>query len=121
MNDFLKLLSREVDNPDHIYLYFEDDNWYAYEQSACRLKQVVGECCIQQVISLTYEIVLIRARISGQCMEAELGDFLTTSPGVLIYDTHLEIPFGWQSHVIFDRWKQTELSAQLPCVKLERV
>ena len=120
MNDFLKILSREVDNTDHIYLYFEDGNWYAYEQSACRLQQVVGECCIQQVISLTYEIVLVRAQISGQCLEAELGDFLAASSGVLVCDTHIEIPFGWQSHVIFDRWKQTELSAQLPCVKLER-
>ena len=121
MNDFLKLLSREVDNPDHIYLYFEDDNWYAYEHSACRLKQIIGECCIQQVISLTYQVVLVRARISGQCLEAELGDFLTGSPGVLIYDTHVEIPFGWQSSVVFDLWKQAELAMQLPCVELETV
>lgn len=119
MNDFLKILSREVDNPDRIYLYFENDNWYAYEQSACRLKQVVGECCIQQVISLTYDVVLIRAQISGQCPKAELEDFLTASSGLLVYDTHIEIPIRWQSHIIFDRWKQTELDAHLPCVKLE--
>lgn len=119
MNDFLKILSREVDNPDHIYLYFENDNWYAYEQSACRLKQVVGECCIQQVISLTYEVVLIRAQISGQYLKAELEDFLNASSGLLVHDTHLEIPLRWQSHTIFDMWKQAEFDAHLPCVKLE--
>lgn len=119
MNDFLKILSREVDNPDHIYLYFENSNWYAYEQSACRLKQAVDDCCIQQVISLTYEVVLIRAQISGQHLEAELGDLLTASSGLLVYDTHIEIPVRWQSHIIFDRWKLAELTTQLPCVKLE--
>ncbi len=61
-----------MDNPGHIYLYFENGNWYAYEQSACRLKQVVDECCIQQVISLTYQVVLVRARISEQRLENEL-------------------------------------------------
>lgn len=121
MNDFLKILSREVDNPDHIYLYLENEDWYAYEHSACRLKQVVEECCIQQVISLTYQVVLVRARISGQRLEDELGDFLTTSPGVLVCDTHIEIPFRWQSRVVFDRWKQTELAMQLSFIELEYV
>lgn len=120
MNDFLKILSREVDNPDHIYLYYENGNWYAYEQSACRLKQVVNECCIQQVISLTYEVVLVRARISGQSLETELEDFLTASSGVLVYDTHIEIPLRWQSHAIFDRWKLTELKTNPQRVELER-
>lgn len=121
MNDFLKILSREVDNPDHIYLYLENEDWYAYEHSACRLKQVVGECCIEQVISLAYQVVLVRARISGQRLEDELGDFLTTSPGVQVYDTHIEIPFRWQSRVVFDLWKQTELAMRLPCIELENV
>ncbi|WP_373168198.1 hypothetical protein [Bacteroides cellulosilyticus] len=121
MNDFLKILSREVDNPDRIYLYFENGNWYAYEHSACRLKQVLSECCIQQVISLTYQVVLVRAQISGQHLENELGDFLTASPAVSVCDTHIEIPFRWQSPVIFDRWKQMELAMQLPCVELENV
>lgn len=120
MNDFLKILSREVDNPDHIYLYYENGNWYAYEQSACRLKQVVDECCIQQVINLTYEVMLVRARISGQYLEAELGDFLTASTGVLVCDTHIEIPLRWQSHVLFDRWKSAELKTKLQCIELER-
>lgn len=120
MNDFLKILSREVDNPDHIYLYYEDGNWYAYEQSACRLKQVVDECCIQQVVSLTYEVVLIRAQISDQCLENKLEDFMAFSPEVLVYDTHIEIPLNWQNHAIFDRWKFAELKTKLPCVKLER-
>lgn len=121
MNDFLKILSREVENPDHIYLYFENDNWYAYEQSACRLKQAVDACYIQQVISLTYEVVLIRAQISGQRLEAELGDFLAGLPGLRVCDTHLEIPLRWQSPVIFERWKQAELAMHLPCVRLENV
>lgn len=121
MNDFLKILSREVDNPDRIYLYYENGDWYAYEHSAYRLKQVLGECCIQQVISLTYQVVLVRAQISGQHLENELGDFLTASPAVLVCDTHIEIPFRWQSHVVFDRWKQMELAMQLPCVELENV
>lgn len=121
MNDFLKILSREADNSGHIYLYFEDGDWYAYEQSACRLKQVVGECCIQQVISLTYQIVLVRARIDGQRLENELGDLLLASSGVLVCDTRIEIPFRRQSHVIFDLWKQTELAMPLPCVELGNV
>lgn len=119
MNDLLKILSREVDNPGHIYLYFEDSNWYAYEHSACRLKQVIDKCCIQRVISLTYQVVLIRAQISEECLESELGDFFATLPGILVCDTHIEIPFRWQSHVIFDLWKQMELAMQLPCVELK--
>ena len=120
MNDFLKILSREVDNSDRIYLYYEGSSWYAYEQLRGWLKQVVNECCIQQVISPTYEIVLMRAWISGQFLETVLEDFLTVSPEVLVYDTYVEIPLRWQSHVIFDRWKFVELKAKLPCVELER-
>lgn len=118
---FLKILSREADNPDRLYLYSEGNNWYAYEQSACRLKQVVDECRIQQVISLTYEVVLIRAQISDKCLKNELEEFMAFSPGLLVNDTFIEIPLDWQSHVIFDRWKQTELATHLSCVKLERI
>lgn len=121
MKDFLKILSREVDNPDRLYLYSEGNNWYAYEQSACRLKQVVGECRIQQVISLTYEVVLIRAQISDQCLKNELEELMAFSPGLLVNDTFIEIPLDWQSHVIFYRWKQTELATPISCVKLERI
>lgn len=121
MNDFLKILSREVDNPDRLYLYPENGYWYAYEQSACRLKQVAGECCIQRVINRTYEVVLVRARISDRCLENELEQFQALSPGVLVYDTHIEIPLKRQSPVVFDRWKQAELATPIACVEFEKV
>lgn len=119
MNDFLKILSREVDNPDRLYLYPEDGNWYAYEQSACRLKQLVDGSIVRQVINLTYEVVLVRAQISDHCLENELGDFMTLSPGMLICDKFIEIPLNRQSQVIFERWKQMELEKAVSWVKFE--
>lgn len=120
MNDFLEILSREVDNPDCIYLYSENDCWYAYEQSACRLKQIASGCSIEQVVNLTYEVVLIRARISDWYLKSELDDFLAFSPGVLVYDTHLEIPLKWQSRVLFDQWKQVELAVHTTPIMFEK-
>lgn len=120
MNDFLKILSREVDNASRIYLYPENGYWYAYEQSACRLKQVAGECCIQRVINRTYEVVLIRARISDRCLENELEYFLALSPGLLVCDTFVEIPLRWQSPVVFEGWKQAELATSIACVEFEK-
>lgn len=121
MNNLLKILSREVDNSDRIYLYLEDDNWYAYEQSAYRLKQIVSDCSIQKVISLTYDVVLVRAQISEHRLETELRDFLNTFGEVLVYDTHFEIVLKWQNPIIFEKWKQVALTKHLPCVELEMV
>lgn len=66
-------------------------------------------------------MVLIRSQTSGQHLEAELEDLLTASSELLVYDTHIGTPLRWQSHIIFDRWKQAELAMHLLWVKLETV
>lgn len=118
-NDFLSILGREVDNTNCIYLYSDNGYWYAYEQSACRLKQIVDDCFIEQVINLTYQVILIRARISDYYLQKELSSFRHLSPKMLIYDTHIEMPFKWQSRILFDCWKQVELATHTKPIMIE--
>lgn len=120
MNEFLEILSREVDNSDRIYLYPEDGNWCAYEQSACRLKQLFPQCAIQQVTNHTYEVVLIRTLIHDNYPEGELEGVLSLVPEVLIHDGYLEILVRRQKQILFDTWKQTELANMVTAIEFER-
>lgn len=117
--NFLSILGREVNNTNCIYLYSENGYWYAYEQSACRLKQIVDDCSIEQVINLTYQVILIRARISDCYLQKELDTFLHLSPKMLRYDNRIEMPFKWQSHVLFDYWKRVELATHTKPIMIE--
>jgi len=61
MEQILDVLTREVDNDHHIYLYRENGQWCAYEQSACQISTILKGCRIEKVVFSTYEIMLVKA------------------------------------------------------------
>lgn len=118
MTDFLEILNREADNTDHIYLYPEGEYWYAYEQSACRLKQIIWDCRIRKVINHTYEVVLICVQINRKQLDNELEEIMYSRPNSRLPDGCFDIPVSTQSNIYFDMWKQTEFSREIACVEI---
>lgn len=118
MTDFLEILNREADNTDHIYLYPEGEYWYAYEQSACRLKQIIWDCHIQKVINHTNEVVLICVQINRKQLDNELEERMYSRPDSHLPDGCFDIPVSTQSNIYFDMWKQTEFSREIACVEI---
>lgn len=57
--DILNILKRESESKDEIYIYEVDGKWYAYENSAVLISQLLnGIVTIKQFINDTYEIII---------------------------------------------------------------
>lgn len=57
--DILNILKRESESKDEIYIYEVDNKWYAYENSAVLISQLLtGIVTLKQFINDTYEIVI---------------------------------------------------------------
>lgn len=56
------VLSKEVNNPDSVYLYLEGDAWCAYERSAYYLAKIQAPVKLEkEVIRDGYDVVLLKA------------------------------------------------------------
>lgn len=120
---FIDILAREVANSDRIYLYHEANSWCAYEQSACRLNQLMDNCPIEKVISLPYEVVLIRITLTENLLNFN-GDntlFACVHGLRLRKEGYLEIPLPRQSETLFNQWKEARLAETQQVVELEMI
>lgn len=118
---FIDILAREVANDDHIYLYHESNGWCAYEQSACRLDQLLDNCPIEKVISLPYEVMLIRVTLNESLLNFNGGNtpFACLHGLRLRKEGYLEIPLPRQSESLFNQWKEARLAETQQLVELE--
>lgn len=56
------VLSKEVNNPDSVYLYLEGDAWCAYERSAYYLAEIQAPVKLErEVVGDGYDVVLLKA------------------------------------------------------------
>lgn len=56
------VLSKEVNNPDSVYLYREGDVWCAYERSAYYLARLASPLSlVKEIIGGGYDVVLLKA------------------------------------------------------------
>ena len=57
--DILNILKRESEMTDEIYVYEVEGKWYAYENSALLISQLLkGIVTLKQLINDTYEIMI---------------------------------------------------------------
>lgn len=123
MIKFRDILAREEANTGCIYLYPEANGWCAYEQSACRINQLLDDCLVEKVISLPYKVMLIRITLSENLLNFN-GDntpFACFHGLRLRKQGYLEIPLPRQSETLFSRWKEVRLSQLQQVVELERI
>lgn len=72
MVDILKILTLEQDNRNSIYLYEEDGYWYAYEQSAFYLSQMIkGKLSLERVTMKDNILWLVRAKTAFEHLPHE--------------------------------------------------
>lgn len=65
MTDIIKILQREQEESNRIYLYEENGCWYAYERSAFYLSQMLKGIALERFIVQKDTIWLVRAQISS--------------------------------------------------------
>lgn len=82
MEQILDILTREVDNDHHIYLYRENGRWCAYEQSACQISTLLKGCRLEKVVVSACEIMLVKAVL--ECDEALHGNNLPAHVSVVM-------------------------------------
>lgn len=85
--EILEILARESENTRNVYLYEEKGHWYAYEHSACLIKQMLkGIVKIRQVVCELYDVILDRVEVDI--------DVLVCCPIALCSDSEmiLELP-----------------------------
>lgn len=63
MTDIIKILQREQEESNRIYLYEENGCWYAYERSAFYLSQMLKGIALERFIVQKDTIWLVRAQI----------------------------------------------------------
>ena len=63
--EMIDIISRELKNTQHVYLYEEEGKWYAYERSAQLIEQLLkGLVRIKQFVNHTYDIIVNRVEVN---------------------------------------------------------
>lgn len=90
-----EILARETENQRHVYLYEENGHWYAYEDSARRISNILDG--LVEMSQITYRKVMRKVNIDRA--EVNLND-LFNCPITLCSDSELviEYPINYQSN-----------------------
>ncbi len=91
----LDILARETENRRYVYLYEENGHWYAYEDSARRISNILNG--LVKMSQVTYRKVICRVNIDRA--EVDLND-LFNCPITLCSDSELvlEYPMTYQTN-----------------------
>lgn len=85
--EILQILAKESYNTNRIYLYEEDEKWYAYEQSAHYIRHIVSSVQLSKQVYDPYAIVVIKAEIGKEIPLNENWEIVSCS------DTELEFAY----------------------------